>query len=68
MSIYGNFGEKVRKLRKNQNMTQEKLAELIDRDPRTIVAIESGRRNPTLKTIHKIAHALRSKPSELLSF
>lgn len=66
--VYDKFGEKVKKLRKDQNMSQEKLSELIDRDPRTVVAIEAGKRNPTLKTIHKIAKALKVKVSDLLSF
>lgn len=66
-SIYQLFGEKVKKLRKEKNMTQEDLAEAIDRDARTIVAIEAGRRNTTLKTVQKIAQALKVKPADLLS-
>lgn len=64
---YQRLGEKVRKLRKEKGMTQERLAELIGRDPRTIVAIEAGKRNPTLKTIQKIAKALKVKSSDILS-
>ncbi len=47
-NVYKKLGEKVKKLRKEQGITQEKLAEMIDRDPRTIVAIEAGKRNLTL--------------------
>lgn len=61
------FGEKVRKLRKQRSLSQEKLAELIRRDPRTVVAIEAGKRNPTLKTMQKIARALNVPLSELLN-
>lgn len=67
-SIYEKFGEEVKKVRKKRTLTQEDLAELIKRDPRTIVAIESGKRNPTLQTIHKIAQALKVKSSQLLPF
>lgn len=67
-TIYQNYGDKVRKLRKQRGLSQEQLAELIRRDPRTIVAIESGKRNPTLNTVHKIARALKTSLSELLSF
>lgn len=67
-SIYEKFGEKVKKYRKQKNLSQEDLADLIKRDPRTIVAIESGKRNPTLQTIHKIAQALKVKSSQLLPF
>lgn len=66
--IYKQFGERVKKLRKEKNLTQAQLAEKIDRDERTIVAIETGTRNPTLNTIHKIAQALNISLSELLQF
>jgi transcriptional regulator with XRE-family HTH domain len=65
-TFYEKFGEKVKKLRKDQNMSQEKLAELINRDPRTVVAVEAGKRNATIKTIYKIAKALQTTPSKLL--
>lgn len=57
-NIYEKFGEKVKGLPKTKGLSQEDLAELIQRDPRTVVAIETGKRNPTLKTISKIAKAL----------
>ena len=66
--IYKRFGEQVKKIRKEKSMTQERLAELIDRDPRTIVAIEAGDRNPTLNTIYKIAQALKITLTELFKF
>lgn len=65
-TIYEKFGEKVRNLRKEKGLSQEDLAELIKCDPRTIVAIESGKRNPTLKTISRIASALKAELSILL--
>ncbi|PIS09258.1 transcriptional regulator [Candidatus Beckwithbacteria bacterium CG10_big_fil_rev_8_21_14_0_10_34_10] len=66
-TIYKKFGQKVRKLRKQLGLSQEKLAELARIDPKSIVEIESGKRNPTLKTIRKIASALKTKPSKFLS-
>ena len=68
MKIYEQFGTKVRELRKKKGLSQEDLAELIKRDPRTIVAIEGGKRNPTLYTIYKIAKALEVKSDSLLPF
>lgn len=67
-TIYDKFGEQVKKVRKQRDLTQEDLAALIKRDPRTIVAIETGKRNLTLQTIHKIAQALKVKSSDLLPF
>lgn len=66
--IYQKLGEKIRKLRKGQALSQEDLAEFIKLDVRTVVAIEAGKRNPTLKTIHKIARALKVPVYELLKF
>lgn len=62
------FGERVRKLRKAQELSQEDFAALIKRDPRTVVAIETGNRNPTLSTINKIAHVLKISMTELFKF
>lgn len=65
-SIYKKVGNNIRKLRKRQNMSQETLAEAAKIDPKSIIQIEAGNRNPTIKTIRKIALALKVKPSELL--
>lgn len=67
-TIYEKFGERVKKLRKDRDLSQEELAELIKRDPRTVVAIETGKRNPTLNTINKIAQALKITLPELFKF
>lgn len=64
-SLYKKFGEKIRRIRKERHLTQEYLAEKIQRDPRTVVAIETGRRNPTLLTIYKIAAALKISMRDL---
>lgn len=65
MKIYEQFGEKVKRLRRERDMSQEELAEKIKRDPRTVVAIETGKRNPTLNTIYKIAQALKIPIADL---
>jgi len=67
VSIYKKFGERVRELRKEKGLSQEELAEKVKVDVRTIVAIETGKRNPTFKTIDKIAKSLKIKSKELLS-
>jgi transcriptional regulator with XRE-family HTH domain len=63
---YKSLGEKIKKLRKERNLTQEKLAELAEIDPKSVIDIESGKRNPTLKTIDKIAKALGISGRDLL--
>lgn len=67
MASYKKIGERIRQVRKEKNITQEKLAELAKVDPKSIVDIESGKRNPTVKTINKISQALKVPLSNLLS-
>lgn len=62
------FGNSVRRYRKAMKLSQEELAYEIGRDPRSVVAIENGNRNPTLQTIYKLCKALRIKSSSLLPF
>jgi DNA-binding XRE family transcriptional regulator len=64
-SIYQKFGERVKNFRKEQGLSQEQLAEKVKVDVRTIVAIETGKRNPTLKTINKIAKSLNITVSQI---
>ena len=65
---YQQLGDRVKKLRKSLKMSQIDLAVEIGVDARTIVAIEAGKRNPTLKTINKLARALKIPVHELLRF
>lgn len=62
------LGENVRSLRIEQQITQEKLAEICDLHRTYIGAIERGDRNVSLNNIVKIAHALNVTPSDLLQF
>lgn len=61
------FGSKVRQLRNSKGLSQEKLAFEIEMDLTSVNEIEKGKRNPTLRTIVRIAQALEVKPAELLS-
>lgn len=53
----------IRRFRKSQNLTQEKLAELSGLN--SIADIEAGRNNPNLSTIMKIANSLDVEVWEL---
>lgn len=66
--IHQKLGEKVRKLRKSKGYTQEDLAAKIKRDVRTVVAIETGKRNSTITTVYNIARTLGVKLSQLFDF
>ncbi len=60
------LGLKIRKFRKQKEITQEKLAELAKIDYSYLNLIENGNRNPSIKVITKIARALGVSPKELL--
>lgn len=65
-TIYQKVGENIRKFRRKQDLSQEKLAELSRIDSKSIIQIENGRRNPTLKTLKRIALALKIPLSRLM--
>lgn len=67
-TVFRVVGVRIRTIRNKKKMTQEKLAELINMDPRSIIDIEMGNRNPTLQTIYRICKALKIKSADLLSF
>ena len=60
------FGRRFRRLRKERNLSQEKLSELAGLDRTYISQVENGA-NVTLATIHKLAGALGVDPAALFS-
>jgi transcriptional regulator with XRE-family HTH domain len=60
------FSANIRRLRKAQGLTQERLAERADLHLTDIARIETGKRDPGVKIIAKIAHGLSVPTSELL--
>lgn len=59
------FGKTVRRLRKNQNISQEAFADQCGLHRTYISDIERGERNVSLENIEKIAKALHMGISEL---
>jgi len=64
-TITEKVGKKIRELRKHQHLSQEELATKAKLDMTSVSEIESGLRNPSLKTLNKIALALRVPLTEL---
>lgn len=59
--------KKLKRIRKKRNLSQDKLAKLANVTHTTLVKIESGSNdNPTIKTLKKIADALKVKVDDLL--
>ena len=59
------LGKRIRELRRLSGLTQEKLAELTDLSSNFIGSIERGLRSPKIKTLEKIACALKVKIADL---
>ncbi len=60
------FGEKIKSMRKQKNLSQEDLAELSGLHRTYIGGIERGERNVALLNILRLAKALHLKAVELL--
>lgn len=60
------FGLNVQRIRREQNLSQEKLAEIAGLHRTYIGMIERAEKNITLKNMEKIAMALHVKIEELL--
>lgn len=56
---------RIKELRAKHNLTQEDLATKVNVRRETILFIEKGKYNPSLKLAHEIAKALKSKIEEV---
>ena len=67
MDVKKSFGEKVKRLRKSRNLTQEQLAEMIDIAPRNLSRIEVGTSFVKAETLEKLLSALNVTTEELFA-
>ena len=63
---YQAIGVRIRRLRKEKGLTQQKLAELSDQEPSNLSHIERGATKLSLPTIVNIANALGVTVDDLL--
>lgn len=66
--ILQKFGNRVRELRKERNLSQEELSYKADLHRTYIGMIERAEKNITLANIEKIANALETSIDDLLKF
>ena len=59
---------RIKEYRSKHNLTQEKLAEMVGVRRETIIFLEQGKYNPSLKLAHNVARALQTTIEELFSF
>lgn len=62
------MGNRIKELRAKLGLTQEELANRVGVRRETIVFLEAGRYNPSLKLAHDIAKTLGEKIDDIFSF
>lgn len=62
------FGQRLRQLRRQKNITQERLAEAIGASVDLISNIERGINAPSFETLEKLAETLDIPVKELFEF
>jgi transcriptional regulator with XRE-family HTH domain len=60
------FGRRLKELRIQRRLSQEKLAELSDLHRNYVGVIERGQQNISLLNIVKLAHGLSVRPAKLM--
>jgi putative transcriptional regulator len=59
---------RIKEYRTGLNLTQDDLAKAVGVRRETIVFLEQGKYNPSLRLAHDVAHALRVKIDDLFIF
>ena len=59
---------RIKEYRTRLNLTQEKLAEMVGVRRETIIFLEQGRYNPSLRLAYNVARALQTTVDELFIF
>jgi len=66
--MYANMRNRIKELRTKHNLTQEKLAQEVGVRRETIIFLEQGKYNPSLRLAHNIAKILKTSVDELFIF
>ena len=59
---------RIKEYRAKHNLTQEKLAEMVGVRRETIIFLEQGKYNPSLKLAHNVAKALKTTIDKIFIF
>ena len=66
LEILEKLASKIKKRRKELNLSQEKLAEICNFDRTYISLLERSKRNPSVLNLHKLSVGLKTSLSKLL--
>jgi transcriptional regulator with XRE-family HTH domain len=66
--IQRKLGQRIRERRLDLKMTQAQLADKTGLDRTYISGLESGRRNPALRNLNKLANSLKISIDQLMKF
>ena len=53
------LGARIKEIRQKKGLTQDQLAEKINKNPKYLSSIERGKENPTLNTLISLSKALK---------
>lgn len=59
---------KIKEIRQKIGLTQEELADLVKVRRETIIFLEQGKYNPSLRLAHDVAKVLKTKVDDLFIF
>lgn len=59
-------GVRIQEKRKNLHITQERLAEMVDKSLRLIAEVERGAAGMSIETMLQVCKALKTTPNDLL--
>lgn len=62
------LGQRIRHMRRKNDLSQEKLAELLGIDPNSVSRIECGVHYPSLETLEKITFTLKVEMRDMFMF
>jgi len=66
--ILKRISQNLRQIRKRQRYTQREVAELAGLNPNYYAKVERGDGMPSIKTIHKLAKALKVTATDIVGF
>ncbi len=64
--LLGKIGNKIKQLRSEKGFSQQEMAAELDYEKSNMSRLESGRVNPKISTLYKVAQVLKVSLAELL--